>query len=361
MKTPLFFRAVWFAAVAAVALPSSRGQGDLNPPPGPPAPTMKTLDQVEARTPVDAGHTPGDGTNLFIISAPGSYYLTGNIAGASGQHGIRIASDNVSLDLGGFTLTGGAGSLSGIIVPATANNVAIRRGTVRNWGQSGIDAAQARNGIFDSISASNNAATGIAIGYNCRMSACTALNNTSSGITAVGGCTITGCSMQGNGVGLFISTLDGGCDISDCTFFANTGVGASVFYGHSLKNCVARYNGGQGIVVSTGCTITGCTASYNYSNGIEAFSQNLITGNTVTNNGYLGPNGDGINCYGGNNRIDSNHATNNNGRGFRSTGGADIIIRNSSFSNSAGAYAPGTSSIGPIGSAGTATSPWANF
>ena len=42
---------------------------------------MKTLDQVEARIIVNATNTPGDGTNSYIISAPGSYYLTGNIAG----------------------------------------------------------------------------------------------------------------------------------------------------------------------------------------------------------------------------------------------------------------------------------------
>src|SRR4051794_22926117 len=82
------------------------GQGDLNPPPGPPAPTMKSLDQIEPRTPIDATHTPGDAANTFIISAPGSYYLTGNLTGVSGQTGICIASNDVTLDLGGFVLAG---------------------------------------------------------------------------------------------------------------------------------------------------------------------------------------------------------------------------------------------------------------
>ena len=34
-----------------------------------PAPTMKTLDQVEARTIVNAANTPGDTSNLFIITS----------------------------------------------------------------------------------------------------------------------------------------------------------------------------------------------------------------------------------------------------------------------------------------------------
>jgi hypothetical protein len=40
-------------------------QGSLTPPPGAPAPTMKTLDQIEARTPISSAP--------FTISAPGSY------------------------------------------------------------------------------------------------------------------------------------------------------------------------------------------------------------------------------------------------------------------------------------------------
>jgi len=50
-------------------------QGSLTPP-GAPAPTMKTLDQIEARTPIT------NTTNLVTISQPGSYYLTHNLTSA---------------------------------------------------------------------------------------------------------------------------------------------------------------------------------------------------------------------------------------------------------------------------------------
>jgi len=60
---------------------------------------------------VSATNTPGDGTNTFIISAPGSYFLVGNITGESGKHGVSIQSDDVTLDLNGFAVIGGGGGV----------------------------------------------------------------------------------------------------------------------------------------------------------------------------------------------------------------------------------------------------------
>src|SRR5690349_8518937 len=97
MKCRLLFVAISIRAAASVF-----AQGDLIPPPGPPGPTMKTLDQVEARTIVNATNTPGDATNTFIINTPGSYYLTSTIIGETGKNGISIQADDVTLDLNGF-------------------------------------------------------------------------------------------------------------------------------------------------------------------------------------------------------------------------------------------------------------------
>ena len=97
-------------------LPSSfiLAQGSLTAPAAP-APTMKTLNQVEPRLELNGANTPGDADSIYKITQPGSYYLSGNLIGASGKHGIEIAARDVSLDLNGFALTGVAGSLNGVV------------------------------------------------------------------------------------------------------------------------------------------------------------------------------------------------------------------------------------------------------
>lgn len=72
-------------------------------PPGLPAPSMRTLDQIEARTPIPKGPAIPIAGPHFIISQPGSYYLTGNIT-VSTSDAIRVASNDVTLDLNGFTV-----------------------------------------------------------------------------------------------------------------------------------------------------------------------------------------------------------------------------------------------------------------
>ena len=69
---------------------------------------MKTLSQIEPRTPISS--LP------FTISQSGSYYLSTNLTGVSGLHGIYIATGNVTLDLTGFTIQVYGFSVVGIYV-----------------------------------------------------------------------------------------------------------------------------------------------------------------------------------------------------------------------------------------------------
>jgi nitrous oxidase accessory protein NosD len=74
----------------------------------------------------------------FTIAQPGVYCLDRNLTASAGvAYAIRVTTDDVSLDLNGFTLagSGGAGTTTiGITADGvTRRNVSIRNGTVRNF------------------------------------------------------------------------------------------------------------------------------------------------------------------------------------------------------------------------------------
>src|ERR1035438_213898 len=159
-------------------LHSAFGQGALTPP-GAPAPTMKSLTQIEPRTPISS--LP------YTISAPGSYYLTTNLTGVSGNNGITIASGDVTLDLAGFTVLGVSGSLSGILISSFRTNVTVGNGTVRGWGTVGVyvNGTQSRSLVFDHLNISGSGTYGL-IAYGALISGCTVSGSGNDGIKAEG-------------------------------------------------------------------------------------------------------------------------------------------------------------------------------
>lgn len=110
-------------------------QGSLTPPAGPPAPVFKTLDQVEARIPLVAGQ-PGvavDANGQVTISQPGSYYLTKNLVITTQTHvGITVSSDNVTLDLNGYSVSTAAAPAGHAITLGSSSNVVVRNGHIRS-------------------------------------------------------------------------------------------------------------------------------------------------------------------------------------------------------------------------------------
>ena len=106
---------------------STFAQGSLTPP-GAPAPTFKTLSQVEPRFPISDYQT-----NLTIS---GSYYLTTNLfSGPNSNDGINIRTNvsNITIDLNGFSIinTNGAGPSSPVGVRISeGTNIVIRNGQI---------------------------------------------------------------------------------------------------------------------------------------------------------------------------------------------------------------------------------------
>ena len=346
------------SALALLACGAILLAGDLNPPAGPVAPTMKTLDEIEARTPINLTNTPGDADSLYKITAPGSYYLTGNVQAQvfSSKHGIEIASNGVTLDLNGFDLVGvpGMGLFDGVNVTLdNLVNIAVINGSIRDWGDEGIDLnfTSARNCRVERVRVSGNTTgNGIRLGAGSAVIDCSVYNN-SIGILTNAGCTILNCTVSSNsGSGISTGTtatiancsvyLNGGggigtssgANIANCASFNNAGLGISAGVGSTISACTASGNGSSGISISSGGAVIDSATRANAADGIVASSGCLIRGNTCNSNGSPG-NGAGIHITSTDNRIEGNNCTGaDRGIDIDSTG--NIVIRNTCSGNS---------------------------
>lgn len=105
------------------------------------------LDPTSAPGPTDGVREPGTPiTSIpFTIAQPGFYYLTHNLtASADGQNGITVSTDDVTLDLKGFTLKGSNKTGSGI--SANGQQFTVTNGVIEAWdiGVSALGASYAR-------------------------------------------------------------------------------------------------------------------------------------------------------------------------------------------------------------------------
>ena len=406
MKPKLLATALLITLTAA----QSFGQGALTPPPGPPAPTMKTLDQIEPRTIVNAANTPGDATNTFIISAPGSYYFAGNITGEAGKHGISIQANDVTLDLSGFALvSGGGGAFRGVNIPAVQNGFTIRNGTVRGWTDGGVRTDFATSTLAEKLRLINNTgAWGLAVAGGSARD-CVASGN-GTGFVLGNGARISDCAATGNVTGFFlsdrshasncISTINTGvgfdctsfvtlidctasrnsqsgivalasCSIIRCTATRNLPFGYGILAGPgcTVADCTVGANGLNGIQVETGSTVRGCTSRANSSRGIAALGGDcFITGNncTLNDSGIIVDSLSLFGVSGNRNRIEDNTCNANSSHGFLINGFKNFVIRNNASGNGTAYAIPAGNAAGPVidmsaGGTITSTNPWANF
>lgn len=294
-------------AIFTPPLSTAFGQGALTPP-GAPAPTMKTLDQIEARTPIT------NTSSLVTISQPGSYYLTHNLTVSSGD-AIDINTNGVTLDLNGFTLTStlnpASGNaiglntgvsditiLNGHVKGGVTNNAGVYRG--RGFGY-GIYGSSVSNVRVAGVSVSG-CLYGIYLGYgnSTVVESCTVQTIASEGIIASGvsHSTATQCGYSG----IFADTA------SDC-YGSSSGNGEGVYAGASAINCYGNSTGaGTGLsaynmqncygISSSGYGLSGTTAQncYGSSNSGSAYGLYVTTAqNCYGDNGSSG--GSGLFAY----------------------------------------------------------------
>ncbi len=284
------------------------------------------------------------------ITSPGSHYLTENLTGGFSQNGIVISSDNVTLDLSGFTLTGQSGS--GIVIESGVSRVVIRNGVVDSWPVDGVSGnANSSDCLFENLSVTN-CATGIRAGQTTVVRNCTSSANTTFGIFTVEGCII-----------------------SDCVARENETIGIAAGEGSLVVNCVARNNfdslasAGVGIVANAShVVIRDCSATSNKLDGIRVGSDSVVQSCLAHSNGspsHVGGDGAGIHATGTRNRIEGNTAFNNNS-GIDIDSSDNLIIRNSAGSNTTSDFdvlIPGNNLLGTVQTIIPAAtpSPWDNF
>ena len=300
--------------VAGLLIVPMIGRAGILEPSAPPAPTMKTLDEVEPRKVVQS--LPGDVNSLHVINEPGSYYLTGDVnVIATDKNGIAVEVDDVTIDLMGYNLIGpDSGFKSGIYIDG-CTNVEVRNGTIRDFGGQGIYEADINGCCHRVINVRlvSNGQYGIILrGEGHLVKDCFVAFNENGGIV-VGDEIDKGCStVTGN-----ILKSNGGNGIQ-------AGEGSTVT-GNTVKAC---YNRGHGIYVQGLCIVTGNTLYQNGGDGIRAKSGCTISVNTCDDNGQF--DGAGIHTTGTDNRIEKNNLTNTDrGLEIDSTGSmiSDNIVK----------------------------------
>lgn len=227
--------------------------GGLEPPAGPIGPTMRTLQEIEPRTPIGPVATPGDDDSLFRITVPGNYYLTGDVLGEFGKKGIEINAENVTIDLMGFEMFGVFGSLDAIEGTNFLRGVTVRNGRIANWGGRGVDLQFVNDVVVEDLIVSGCAGAGITTYLNGAVRDCT-----------VSGC-VFGIELNGNGV------------ITGCTVFENSNNGIDTGWGTHVAHCVARDNGGHGYLIGNGCSVADCTSMGNSNTGFWAGEGSSVT------------------------------------------------------------------------------------
>lgn len=370
-------------------------QGSLTPP-GSPAPTMRSLDQIyDAVTmpQTDAGRIAIRAADIPLnITESGSYYLAESVSFSGQESGISIFASDVTLDLNGFTLTGpGKNAVGGNAVTLVngISGVRILNGTIRDWASGGIVwvSSEARFPVISDVRVEEIGGVGISAGFGATIEDSIVLGTNGDGISAGDGAIVRRCRVENSGdTNLRNSFLVGsrsvieGCvaknnagrgfsanfdsRYTDCTALAN---GADGFFldgiigGVHYVRCSSKGNVGSGFVLSARGVLIESLAHGNQQHGIQVSGNSAVSQVRIANsvstqnslNGLMGsgPRGSVLASYFAENGQDGinvglgwivreNHSSNNgrgtgvtDGAGIRASGGSTIVGNHSDFND----------------------------
>ncbi|HLX68778.1 MAG TPA: hypothetical protein VKV04_04035 [Verrucomicrobiae bacterium] len=284
--TPTLLLALF--AIFNSELSTAFAQGSLTPP-GAPAATMKTLSQIEPRTPISSAP--------FTITSRGSYYLTTNLT-VSSATAININTNDVTLDLNGFTISSTEANPLGIGIGI--NNFPLRNIRIFNGHIRG--SVTNNNGVY----MGPGFATGIAgAPESTLISHVTVTGCLNEGISLSGeSTTVESCTVQTVGhFGIWAATVND-CSVIDCgndaiiadnafnsrgESYAGLGISCLV----SAMNCYGRSGSMAGIFATMTQNCWGISTN---AVGLSAFTVQNSYGYSYT---AAGLNANNVqNCYG---------------------------------------------------------------
>lgn len=369
---------IWWLVLPAIALAStlvarSPAQGTHS--------SLVAICRGDTRIPIE--HLP------YVVVVPGSYIFTKNLTATPDMngvvHGITVAADDVTIDLNGCTLSAiGGTSGDGLACQGTVNNLTIRNGMIRGWPGTGIRADGSggvavgmhaellhvvANGIdgaalgpratAERVHCESNGARGLAIGVGSSARDCHTASNQGAGIEAGASCTLESCSSHSNQIGFQL--LDSAIAVR-CTASSSSTDAFQIGYMSQALSCMVNGAGGHGFkllgygMIVRDCTVRDCV------DGIRADQAGYCT---IAGNVVAACSGAGIHLLSGTHRprVEGNHvSTCQTGIWDQS---ASIQVghgfHNSCGSNGTDYDVASGGDWGPVQSAATGSSPWANF
>ena len=367
-------RLITLLTCLSLCAPSLAGQ--LAPPAGPVAPTMKTLPEVEPRTAITQANTPGDANAIFVISLPGSYYLTDTLLGVVGKNGIRIDASSVTIDLNGFSCIGVPGSLDGIHVTPGFAEMGMYNGIISGWTGDGIEAHNncilrdlvlvnnangARLGdgcLVENIITQSNSGNGLELAFQGIVRNAKCVGNGGSGIRAIGQVHVIECVAVSNGAyGIFCNAE---ATVMACFVKSSSLDGILVGDFSRVIDSTVRLCR-NGLLVGEDSIVRGCLVVSSTDHGITLRARCMAINNVANLNGTTGFCGIAV---GGNDGVIDGNYVMGNANGICTSGGTSgwTIVRNIARANTGTNYSIGPGHIsGTIVANPAAAGPWDNL
>ena len=226
---------------------------------------------IDQKGALAGGITSGDGPGFPVtISEPGSYRLAGNLI-VSATSGIEIKTDNVTLDLNGFSIVGpgtylpqppGWPDITGVLNTVFCKNVTVTNGTIKSF-YNGINFTGCAPAHIEKIRVSDNIAAGIVVFYG------TIIDNQASD----------------NGVqgiySLFASTISGNLVLSNGASYPQDGIGIRAGRGSTVSGNTVSENKGTGIWGECPVNMSGNTATQSSSTNLVAYGAGCLLVNNL--------------------------------------------------------------------------------